>query len=115
MTRGGALLAVLLGAGDFAFAFVAVVAGAGAGAGAGSEPRRPTLRDSLLKNPSDELALAFAEAVLGVIVVLVTATIGSLFEPGDVKLNDDGVPSGARGIVAWAGTVPGAGPLEAIA
>ena len=92
--------------------FAAVVTGAAAGAGAGSELRRPTLRDSLLKKPSDELVLVLA-GVAG--VVLVTATIGSLFEFDEAKLNDDGVPSGARGIVAWDGTVPGAGPLDATA
>ena len=112
MTRGGALLAVLVWSAGFAFVFAAAVTGAAAGAGAGSEPRRPTLRDSLLRNPSDEPALALVDAAG---VVLVTATIGSLFEFDDAKLNDDGVPSGARGIVAWDGTVPGAGPLEAIA
>ena len=109
------MAAVFVGSGAFAFVFAAVVTGAGVGAGAGSEPRRPTLRDSLLKKPSDdELALAFAEAVLDGGAVLVIATMGSPLELDEAKLND-GVPSGARGIVAWEGTVPGAGPLEATA
>lgn len=108
-------MAVFAGADDFVFAFAALVTGAAAGAGAGSDPRRPTLRESLLRKPSDDPALAFADAVLDGSDVFVTATIGSLLEFDDAKLNDDGVPSGARGMVAWDGTVPGAGPLDAIA
>lgn len=113
MTRGGVLLAAsLVGPGDFAFgAAVTAVGFAGAAAGGcGSDPRRPTERDSLLKKPSEELALAFADAAG---VVLVTATIGSLLDA--VKLNDGTAGSGAFGIVACAGTVPGAGPLDATA
>lgn len=58
----------------------------------GSDPRRPTLRESLLRKPSDDPALAFADAVLDGSDVFVTATIGSLLEFDDAKLNDDGVP-----------------------
>ena len=91
------MAAAFAGAADLAFGAVETATGFAAGAGAGSEPRRPTLRDSLLRNPSDELVPALADAAG---VVLVTATIGSLFEFDEAKLNDDGAPSGARGIVA---------------
>ena len=107
MTRGGGalLLAALVGPGDFAFG-AAVTAGF-AGAGSGSDPRRPTLRDSRLRKlPSLALAFALAGALRGA----GTATIGSLLLllPDDVKLKD-GAVSGAFGMVAWDGTVPGAG------
>ena len=86
-------------------------AGAAAATGSGSEPRRPTLRDSLLRKPSDELALALAlelaeEAGVLRVAGAEAAAIGSLV--ADVKLND-GAGSGARGMVACEGTVPGAG------
>lgn len=61
----------------------------------------------MLRKPSDELALVDAAGV-----VLVTATIGSLLD--EVKLND-GAVSGAFGMVACAGTVPGAGRYDATA
>lgn len=105
MTRGAVFLAAsFVGAGDLAFGAAVTAGFAGAAAGWGSDPRRPTERDSLLKKPSDEPALALADVVLG--VVLVTATIGSLLD--EVKLND-GAGSGAFGGVVCDGTVPGAG------
>lgn len=114
MTRGGVLLAAsLVGPGDFAFgaAVTAVGFAGGAAAGCGSDPRRPTERDSLLRKPSDELE----ELVEAAGVVLVTATIGSLLEFDEAKLNDGTAGSGAFGMVACDGTVPGAGPLDATA
>ena len=90
------MAASLVGPGDFAFGAVVTAVGfAGAAAGWGSDPRRPTERDSLLRKPSDELALALEDAAG---VVLVTATTGSLLDD-EVKLND-GAVSGAFGRVA---------------
>ena len=106
------MAASFVGPGDFAFGAAVTAAGfAGATVGSGSEPRRPTLRDSLLRKPSDEPALALALELVDAGALRGAATgaeadIGSLV--ADVKLND-GAGSGAFGMVACEGTVPGAG------
>jgi len=104
ITRGDVLAAGLAG-GDFAFGAVETATGLAAGAGAGSEPRRPTLRDSLLRKPSDDSVPALEAVLRGADAG--TATIGSLLD--DEKM-DDSAGSGALGMVACEGTVPGAGP-----